>query len=74
MGNPANPVSLDDQIACVMRELVMRRRVYKRRVDQGHMTMIESAKEMAAMEAVLETLLSVKEKREPRLDFDHAPD
>ncbi len=69
MGNPANPVSLDDQVKCVMRELAMRRNVYKRRLDKGQMSVVEAAKETAAMEAVLETLLSVKAQREPKLDL-----
>lgn len=50
------PVSLKDQIKCVIRELGMRREVYPRRVTIGKMTGAFAAKEICRMEAVLATL------------------
>lgn len=49
-------VSIDDQVACVRRELGFRRRVYARRVSEGKMTQISADKEITAMEAVLVTV------------------
>lgn len=49
-------VSLDDQIACVKREIGMRERVYPRWVEQGRMKAEAAAKETANMKAVLATL------------------
>ena len=53
------PVSLEDQIRCVKREIGMRKRVYPRWVESKKMTEAKSAEEIASMEAVLETLLYV---------------
>jgi hypothetical protein len=50
------PVSLDDQIACVRRELALRRNVYKRRVLDKKMTQEVADRELVHMDAVLETL------------------
>jgi len=50
------PVSLDDQIACVRRELALRRSVYRRRVLDKKMTPEAADRELVHMEAVLETL------------------
>ena len=49
-------IPIASQIACVERELKMRRRVYPRWVDAGKMTAAAAATETATMEAVLETL------------------
>lgn len=56
-------ISLDDQIKAVQREIGMRKRVYPRWVENGKMTQITADKEMAAMEAVLETLKKVVDGR-----------
>lgn len=53
------PVSLEDQIRCVKREIGMRKRVYPRWVESKKMTEAKAAEEIASMEAVLETLLYV---------------
>lgn len=55
------PVSLDDQIKAVTRELGFRRHVYARRVSEGKMTQITADKEIAAMEAIGHTLAAIKE-------------
>jgi hypothetical protein len=49
-------VPLRDQMACVTRELAMRRRVYPRFVSQGRMTVEEATREAWHMQAVLDTL------------------
>ncbi len=50
------PVSLDHQMKCVMRELGYRRQVYPRLVTAKKMTGAAAAKEICRMEAVLATL------------------
>lgn len=54
------PPTIDEQIACVERELGYRRRVYPRRVEARQMTQDLADREMARMEAVLATLQRVK--------------
>lgn len=50
------PPSLAEQISCVQREIQMRQRVYPRRVAAKAMSQRQADRELAAMEAVLETL------------------
>ena len=49
-------VPLTDMIACAKRELLMRKRVYPRRVEAGRMTQAEADKELAVMAAILARL------------------
>lgn len=56
------PIPIDAQIVCVQREIEMRRLVYARRVLEKRMTQKTSDHEIAAMEAVLATLKTIKEK------------
>ena len=49
-------IPLPDQIACVRREISMRRRVYPGWVSSGRMTQDQADQELARMQAVLETL------------------
>lgn len=49
-------VSIENQILCVKREIMMRKRAYPRWVSDGRMTQEGADKELAAMQAVLETL------------------
>jgi len=51
-----SPPSLDDQVACVEREIGYRERVYPRRVTAGQMTPALADRELRRMRAVLETL------------------
>ena len=51
-------MSIEQQIACVEREVKMRHRVYPRWVEAGRMTQKKADEEIAAMEAVLVTLRS----------------
>jgi hypothetical protein len=49
-------ITLGMQIACVEREIAMRRQVYPRQVGQGKMKQATADLQIAAMEAVLLTL------------------
>lgn len=53
-------ITLDEQIDCVRREISMRRRVYPRWIDAWRMTEERADHEIAAMEAVLATLESLR--------------
>lgn len=53
-------IAIHDQIKCVEREIALRRSVYARRVSSGSMTQEASDREIATMEAVLDTLRAVK--------------
>ena len=55
------PVPLKDQIACVEREIGMRRSVFSRRVEDGQMSASKAAEEIRRMEAVLATLQRLEE-------------
>lgn len=54
-------ITLAEQIKCVERELAMRKRFYKKAVDQGRLELVEAEYEIEAMEAILNTLRGVKE-------------
>ncbi|MBX7132582.1 MAG: hypothetical protein K1X67_07910 [Fimbriimonadaceae bacterium] len=53
-------IPIHDQIKCVEREIALRRSVYARRVSSGSMTQEAADREIATMEAVLDTLRTVK--------------
>jgi hypothetical protein len=53
-------ITLDEQIACVRREIAMRKRVYPDWVDRRRMSPQKAQHETAAMEAVLATLERVQ--------------
>lgn len=50
------PISVEQQIACVRREIGLREHVYPRRISDGKMTQKLADRELAAMRAVLATL------------------
>lgn len=54
-------ITLDQQIACVRRELAMRKRVYAKWVQNGRMKQETATHEIDAMQAVHDTLAFVKE-------------
>ncbi|MBX9697889.1 MAG: hypothetical protein K2X74_00575 [Acetobacteraceae bacterium] len=64
-----NMVSLARQIACIERELRMRRQVYPRRVADARMTQRAADDEIAAMEAALATLREVDDLRSSVVAF-----
>lgn len=53
-------IPLEDQIACVEREIRMRERVYPRRVADGKMQQHTADRELLAMQAVLATLQGLR--------------
>lgn len=55
-------ITLDEQIACVKRELSLRSRVYPRWTATGKLKPATADSEIAAMRAVLATLEEVKRK------------
>lgn len=55
-------MDIAEQVECVERELRMRRQAYPRWVANGKMSQKKMDYEIAAMEAVLRTLLREKEK------------
>jgi hypothetical protein len=62
--------SITMQIECVQRELKMRKRVYPYRITKGSMTDAFAAREVACMEAVLDTLQAVRAKYWPEAQGD----
>nr|DAG88528.1 MAG TPA: hypothetical protein [Herelleviridae sp.] len=50
-------ISIQEQIKCVEREIAMRKRVYPNLVIRGKMTTGEKDKQIAAMQAVYNTLI-----------------
>jgi hypothetical protein len=55
------PIPLAEQIVCVEREIGFRKRVYPRRVADRKMTQANADKQIAAMTAVLDTLLWLRD-------------
>jgi predicted nucleic acid-binding protein len=55
------PIPLVEQIQCVEREIALRIRVYARRVADRKMTSAQADKQIAAMSAVLDTLLWLRD-------------
>jgi hypothetical protein len=48
------PISREDKVACLRREIDMRREVYPRRIAKGAMTMEKASREINVMRAILE--------------------
>ena len=61
-------VPIERQIACVRREISMRRRVYPGWVTSRRMTQEEADRQIEAMEAALATLEQVKAERDAARD------
>ena len=53
-------VSIEDQIACVHREVAMREKLYARWIQDHKITQKTADIELARMRAVLQTLLGLK--------------
>ena len=54
------PVTIDEEILCVRREIGLRERVYPRWVAAGKMKADMAEREIAAMKSVLESLHRLK--------------
>ncbi len=61
------PIPLEQQIACIRREIRQRKAVYPRLVQDGRMLEATAAKELVAMQAVLATLMALLEARQGEL-------
>lgn len=53
------PPTMEEMLACVRREIAMRKVVYPNRVSSGRMKQAAAAEEIRRMEGVLAVLLSV---------------
>jgi hypothetical protein len=53
--------TLDDEIACVEREIVMRKRVYPDRVSRGLMQRAKAEREIETMKAVANRLNRIRD-------------
>jgi hypothetical protein len=62
-------VPLKTQIACVRREIMLRATVYQNWVATRRMTADQARDEITAMEAVLETLLTLRAKRDGQAEL-----
>jgi hypothetical protein len=56
-------IDINMQIACVRREIGMRKKVYPRWIQSGRMTPEESERQILTMEAVLATLERVRDEQ-----------
>jgi hypothetical protein len=66
--------TLDEQIACVERELRLRRQVYPRWVATGRKKQAVADREIQVMEAVLTTLRALQSSRNGHAkQGDHSP-
>lgn len=59
-GDAGARVPLREQIRCVEREIALRRGVYPRWVEAGRLKQAAADREIAAMQAVLDTLREVE--------------
>jgi len=53
-------ISIGDQIACIKREIALRKNIYPRWVENGRMKQAAADLEIERMTAALHTLLNVK--------------
>jgi hypothetical protein len=60
-------VSFDDMIACVRRELALRKRVYPKWVAQERMSQAKALKEIACMQAIHDHLMRAAGRQEEEL-------
>ena len=63
----AGAVSLTDKLACLERELWLRRQVYPRRVASGHMTEAVAIRECEVMMAIIDDYRALRDQESPRL-------
>lgn len=59
-------ITLEQQIACIRRELALRQRNYPRWVADGRMKQAESDHQLAAMQAAHDTLMKLKEAEDAK--------
>ena len=56
------PVTFEEMLECVLREIKQRQRVYPRLVEQGKMTKELASRELARMEAIRDHLNPLAQK------------
>lgn len=61
-------ISITAKVACLRREIAMRKRVYPKWVDQGRMHQVDAEREIAVIQAILDDYTAV---HQPGL-FDEA--
>ena len=54
-------ISFDDQIACLAREIALRRNVYPKWVAKGNMRQEEADREVTRMEAALQSVKALQQ-------------
>lgn len=62
-----DPITISQQVACVRREISMRKRVYPRWVQAEKMTQAQADEQLACMEAVRETLEKLQADEKARV-------
>ena len=67
-------ISLDAQLACVRREHALRQRVYPRWVATNKMTQAQADHELATMEAVYRSLLTLQDAQTARVPLAQEAD
>jgi hypothetical protein len=60
--NPSvSHIPIEEQVRCAEREVEKRKRFYPKWVAEGRMPQLKADREIAAMEAIVETLKNVKQ-------------
>jgi hypothetical protein len=54
------PITREDKIACIKREIEMRHKVYPRWISSGKMTMEKASREIEVMQQILEDYVRPK--------------
>lgn len=67
--NPAAPYTRGELVACVQREVRMRKNVYPRWVELGRMTNAGAQREIAKMEAVLRVVEALPDEAAPQAEL-----
>jgi hypothetical protein len=65
----ARRIPLEEQIACVKRELMLRRRNYPKWIAAGTMTQQRAAEQIELMEAVHDELERIRKDESPERDL-----
>ena len=65
-------MTLDEQIRCVGREIGLRKNVYPKFIASKRMTQADADREIAAMEAVYETLKRLKAEEGAKVNHDRS--
>lgn len=69
---PQAEIPLEAQIKCVQREITFRKRVYARRVSLGRMSEVFADQQIKLMNAVLETLIDLRQLHETSDDVRYS--